>query len=102
MKISARNQLAGRVVSVDQVVLRMCWGRSGHGHGPGLRSLRSRRTQPWLREFGDQAPQSVAVNLSSRQIQDPGIVADVELALSNSGLEPSTLTLEITEKLPAR
>ena len=51
----------------------------------------------WLREFGDQAPQSVAVNLSSRQIEDPGIVADVELALSNSRLEPSTLTLEITE-----
>jgi diguanylate cyclase (GGDEF)-like protein len=51
----------------------------------------------WLAEFGDRAPKSMSVNLSPRQIQDPGVVAEVELALSQSGLEPSALTLEITE-----
>jgi diguanylate cyclase (GGDEF)-like protein/PAS domain S-box-containing protein len=51
----------------------------------------------WLTELGDAAPKSVSVNLSPRQIQDPGIVADVEIALSRSGLPPSALILEITE-----
>jgi diguanylate cyclase (GGDEF)-like protein/PAS domain S-box-containing protein len=53
----------------------------------------------WLRDFGTAAPQSVSVNLSPRQIQDPGIVAEVELALERSGLAPSALTLEITESI---
>ncbi|MEY2420313.1 MAG: hypothetical protein QOI95_380 [Acidimicrobiaceae bacterium] len=51
----------------------------------------------WLEEFGDRAPQSMSVNLSPRQIQDSSVVADVELALSESGLEPARLILEITE-----
>jgi diguanylate cyclase (GGDEF)-like protein len=51
----------------------------------------------WLNEFGARAPQSISVNLSPRQIQDPGVVTDVELALSESGLEPGRLILEITE-----
>ena len=51
----------------------------------------------WLAELGDKAPQSMSVNLSPRQIQDPGIVADVELALTQSGLAPHLLVLEITE-----
>jgi diguanylate cyclase (GGDEF)-like protein/PAS domain S-box-containing protein len=53
----------------------------------------------WLRDFGAAAPQSVSVNLSPRQIQDPGIVTEVELALSQSGLPPAALTLEITESI---
>jgi EAL domain-containing protein (putative c-di-GMP-specific phosphodiesterase class I) len=51
----------------------------------------------WHREFGAAAPQSISVNLSSRQVQDPAIVGDVDLALSQSGLAPHALTLEITE-----
>jgi diguanylate cyclase (GGDEF)-like protein/PAS domain S-box-containing protein len=51
----------------------------------------------WLVEFGNHAPQSMSVNLSPRQIQDPDIVADVEVALSQSGLDPGALILEITE-----
>jgi EAL domain-containing protein (putative c-di-GMP-specific phosphodiesterase class I) len=51
----------------------------------------------WHAEFGDRAPQSMSVNLSPRQIQDPGIVGDVQLALSQSGLAPYALILEITE-----
>jgi len=51
----------------------------------------------WIEEFGAAAPQSIAVNLSPRQIQDPSVVADVEAALLESKLTPSTLVLEITE-----
>ena len=40
---------------------------------------------------------SVDVNLSARQIDDPGIVATVEEILAHTGLPPEHLTLEITE-----
>ena len=40
---------------------------------------------------------SVEVNLSARQIDDPGIVATVEEILTRTGLPPEHLTLEITE-----
>jgi diguanylate cyclase (GGDEF)-like protein len=40
---------------------------------------------------------SVEVNLSARQIDDPGIVRTVEEILSRTGLRPEHLTLEITE-----
>lgn len=42
---------------------------------------------------------SVAVNVSSRQFQDKGLVTAVERALKSSGLDPSLLALEITEGL---
>jgi diguanylate cyclase (GGDEF)-like protein/PAS domain S-box-containing protein len=42
-------------------------------------------------------PLSMAVNLSVKQLQHSDIVADVRDALEDSGLEPSSLTLEITE-----
>jgi diguanylate cyclase len=40
---------------------------------------------------------AVEVNLSARQVDDPQIVATVERILSETGLAPSRLTLEITE-----
>jgi len=40
---------------------------------------------------------AVEVNLSARQVDDPRIVATVEQILSETGLSPSYLTLEITE-----
>ncbi len=40
---------------------------------------------------------SVEVNLSARQIDDPGIVPTVEQILDRTGLAPELLTLEITE-----
>jgi diguanylate cyclase (GGDEF)-like protein len=42
-------------------------------------------------------PIGMAVNVSARQLDSDEIVADVERALSESGLDPSALTLEITE-----
>ncbi|MGH2840319.1 MAG: putative bifunctional diguanylate cyclase/phosphodiesterase, partial [Solirubrobacteraceae bacterium] len=42
-------------------------------------------------------PLELAVNLSPRQLQSPGIADDVAAALEESQLPPSTLVLEITE-----
>jgi Amt family ammonium transporter len=42
---------------------------------------------------------SIAVNLSGRQIDHPGIVDDVASILAESGLQPRLLTLEITESV---
>ena len=39
----------------------------------------------------------ISVNVSTRQLADPGLVDMVARALSNAGLEPARLTLEVTE-----
>jgi EAL domain-containing protein (putative c-di-GMP-specific phosphodiesterase class I) len=39
------------------------------------------------------------MNLSARQLQRPGLVPDVAAALAVSGLDPGSLTLEITESV---
>jgi diguanylate cyclase (GGDEF)-like protein/PAS domain S-box-containing protein len=52
----------------------------------------------WLREqWPVDPPLTIAVNLSARQLQAPGLVAEVREALELSGLAPSSLVLEITE-----
>jgi diguanylate cyclase len=53
----------------------------------------------WRRDFPDKAPQGLSVNLSVRQLYDPGLLEDVAEALRESQLEPSSLTLEITESM---
>jgi diguanylate cyclase (GGDEF)-like protein len=42
---------------------------------------------------------SVAVNLSARQVADPMLVSDLERVIRRSGLDPSSLELEITESI---
>ena len=46
-------------------------------------------------------PMSVNVNVSSVQLDDPGLTRDVRHALAASGLSPELLTLEITESVLA-
>ena len=41
----------------------------------------------------------MSVNLSARQFQDPGLVADIAQAVQATGLEPCALKLEITESV---
>ena len=45
------------------------------------------------------SPLRLGVNLSVRQLQHPDIVSDVRRALAGSGLDPSTLVLEVTESV---
>ncbi len=56
-----------------------------------------RTAKQWERERG--TTMRITVNLSGRQLQEPGVVEDVRLALVDSGLDPSHLVLEITESM---
>ncbi len=53
----------------------------------------------WRKNHPETAPKGVAVNLSVRQLHDPRLLEDVADALSDSGLEPDRLTIEITESM---
>src|SRR5207237_10689024 len=53
----------------------------------------------WREIAPDRAPQSVSVNLSGRQLARPELPDVVEQALSESGLPPNCLCLEITESV---
>jgi diguanylate cyclase (GGDEF)-like protein len=56
-----------------------------------------RQAERWARGRPGRAPLRVAVNISPRQLLDPGLLTDVSRALTDSGLDPSALTLETTE-----
>jgi diguanylate cyclase (GGDEF)-like protein/PAS domain S-box-containing protein len=58
------------------------------------------QTRAWQDETG--RPLTVSVNISGRQVADPAFVGDVGRALSMSGLDPRSLTLEITESVLIR
>jgi diguanylate cyclase (GGDEF)-like protein/PAS domain S-box-containing protein len=56
----------------------------------------------WQQRFPSQPPLSINVNLSARQLLEPDLVQHVRGALASSGIEPSTLTLEMTESALVR
>jgi diguanylate cyclase (GGDEF)-like protein/PAS domain S-box-containing protein len=58
-----------------------------------------RQARTWHAEGLTAEPIGMSVNLSARQLEDPGLPDDVAAALERSGLEPSLLTLEITESV---
>jgi diguanylate cyclase (GGDEF)-like protein len=58
-----------------------------------------RQLQAWRREHGDDAPQSVWVNLSVRQLAEGGLVRQVAEVLQALRFEPQRLALEVTENL---
>ncbi|MEX2246861.1 MAG: EAL domain-containing protein [Dehalococcoidia bacterium] len=51
----------------------------------------------WQLEFPSDTPLTIAVNVSPRQVHQPGLLDAVKEALRESQLPPETLTLEITE-----
>jgi diguanylate cyclase (GGDEF)-like protein/PAS domain S-box-containing protein len=56
-----------------------------------------RQAVAWAQEFGADGPQTMSVNLSARQLQDDGLVADVATILARTGIQPERVVLEITE-----
>jgi len=64
----------------------------------GLEILRqaARETCAWDQQ-APGPPLQLSVNLSARQLQDPGVVEDMARALEETALPPGRLTLEITE-----
>ena len=53
----------------------------------------------WQKQHPDHKKLHMAVNVSGRQLLDPGIVDEVASAINDSGIEPSTVVLEITESV---
>ncbi|WP_377885248.1 putative bifunctional diguanylate cyclase/phosphodiesterase [Actinoplanes digitatis] len=51
----------------------------------------------WRATLGDRAPERMGVNVSARQLAEPGFPELVAAVLARTGLEPQRLTLEITE-----
>jgi diguanylate cyclase (GGDEF)-like protein len=56
-----------------------------------------RQTAEWQARHPDQAPMSISVNLSPRQLLDRSLVTTVAEALRDAALDPSSLCLEVTE-----
>jgi diguanylate cyclase (GGDEF)-like protein/PAS domain S-box-containing protein len=61
-----------------------------------------RQARLWHAEHPNDPPLVMSVNLSARQFQHPGLVADIARALGEAELDPSTLKLEITESVVMR
>jgi diguanylate cyclase (GGDEF)-like protein/PAS domain S-box-containing protein len=57
------------------------------------------RAREWRAKYKGRRPLQMSVNLSARHFQDSSLLQDVQQALSDSGLEPWALTLEITESV---
>jgi diguanylate cyclase (GGDEF)-like protein/PAS domain S-box-containing protein len=58
-----------------------------------------RQAQEWRVRRDDDAPLTITVNVSGRQIQSAMFIEDVRAALSASGLAPHALVLELTESV---
>jgi predicted signal transduction protein with EAL and GGDEF domain len=56
-----------------------------------------RQTAAWQAEFRSHQPLTIAVNLSSRQFLQADLVGQVTAILGETGLDPRSLRLEITE-----
>jgi EAL domain-containing protein (putative c-di-GMP-specific phosphodiesterase class I) len=102
----------GRVAGVEALLR---WNRPGHGQVPPLSFipvaednglivsigewvvLEACRTAAAMAHLSNEAPLSVAVNLSARQLSDAGLVDSMSRVLKETGLDPGLLTLELTE-----
>jgi len=56
-----------------------------------------RQAAEWQDVFGTGAPGEIGVNVSARQLREPGFAADVRAALADSGFDPEKLVVEVTE-----
>ncbi|GAB2566892.1 hypothetical protein Aab01nite_45700 [Paractinoplanes abujensis] len=61
-----------------------------------------RQAVTWLAEFGPDAMQKIAPNVSVRQLHDPDFAGDVRAALAETGLPADRLVLELTESTTLR
>jgi diguanylate cyclase (GGDEF)-like protein/PAS domain S-box-containing protein len=56
-----------------------------------------RQMVAWQQRFGPEAPRVVCVNVSGKQLAHADLASDIEGILKDTGLEASSLKLEITE-----
>jgi diguanylate cyclase (GGDEF)-like protein/PAS domain S-box-containing protein len=58
-----------------------------------------RQMSAWHTSYPTDPPMTVSVNLSARELDEPGLVDSVRAILAETGLAPAHLVLEITESL---
>ena len=56
-----------------------------------------RQAVAWRHEFGVDAPRTISVNVSARQLVDEGLVEEFASVLARTGVNPNNVILEITE-----
>ncbi|WP_199517177.1 putative bifunctional diguanylate cyclase/phosphodiesterase [Nucisporomicrobium flavum] len=55
------------------------------------------QTAAWQRQYGAAAPGRVSVNVSARQLREPGFVEEIAAAVRSAGVDPGVLVAEVTE-----
>jgi EAL domain-containing protein (putative c-di-GMP-specific phosphodiesterase class I) len=58
-----------------------------------------RQLRSWQKLFPSDPPLTVNVNITPKQLAQPDLASQIELALKETGLDPRTLNLEITETI---
>jgi diguanylate cyclase (GGDEF)-like protein len=58
-----------------------------------------RQMHTWHKEFPNQADLIISINLSSKQLRDPNLIASIDLILSETGLDGRFVKLELTESM---
>ena len=58
-----------------------------------------RQTKIWQRQYPLDPPLTISVNLSTKQFMQPDLVGQIARVLQDTGLDPATLQLEITESV---
>src|SRR5437016_4873775 len=53
----------------------------------------------WQAQFPSDPPLTLSLNVTAREFAHPGLISDISSALEETGLEPSTLHLEIVETI---
>ncbi|MFG1610549.1 putative bifunctional diguanylate cyclase/phosphodiesterase [Actinoplanes sp. NPDC049265] len=56
-----------------------------------------RQAAEWDRLYGDAAPREIGINVSARQLREPGFANDVKEALAETGFDPERVVVEVTE-----
>jgi diguanylate cyclase (GGDEF)-like protein/PAS domain S-box-containing protein len=58
-----------------------------------------RQARIWQDQFPSDPPLTISVNISAKQFAQPGLIEQVEQVLRETGLEPHSLQLELTESV---
>ncbi|HEX8097883.1 MAG TPA: EAL domain-containing protein, partial [Pyrinomonadaceae bacterium] len=58
-----------------------------------------RQMREWQEQFPHHPPLMISVNLSSKQFTQPDLIEQIKLVLDETGLNPASLKLEITESV---
>ncbi|HLL40410.1 MAG TPA: EAL domain-containing protein, partial [Rubrobacteraceae bacterium] len=69
--------------------------------GEAVLEAACRQTKQWYERWPSDPP-AMCVNLSARQLREPGLTSSVARIIEETGLEPSCLFLEVTESAAMR